>query len=147
MSDLLIALGRMRKAFNSHDLGALAQCFGQRAVLVAPDGIGQDREEIISYYGQFMDAFPDARCTPQSVTESGDVIVAEYTLTGVHKGPMLAPGGGVIEPTLRPMTIRACSVSFIEDGVIACHRVFYDQLELAAQLGATLEFAETEAWA
>jgi predicted ester cyclase len=144
MSDLVRALDRLRKAFNRHDLEALAQCFSLRAVLVAPDGVGQDREEIASYYGQFIEAFPDSRCTPQSVILTGDTLVAEYTLTGVHKGPWLMPGGGVVEATGRPITVRACSLSYVEDGLIASHRIFYDQLELAAQLGGGLCFGETE---
>ncbi|RCG29923.1 DUF4440 domain-containing protein [Sphaerisporangium album] len=144
MSDPLFVLDRLRKAFNRHDLDTLAQCFSPRAVLVAPDGIGEDREEIASYYGQFMEAFPDSRCTPQTVTVLGDTLIAEYTLTGVHKGPWLMPGGGIVEPTSRPITVRACSLSFVEDGFIVSHRIFYDQFELAAQLGGRLSFDECE---
>jgi predicted ester cyclase len=144
MSDLRSALERLRQTFNRHDLDALAQCFGERAVLVAPDGIGQDREEIASYYGQFIEAFPDSMCTPQSVTTSGDTLVAEYTLTGTHNGPFLVPGGEVVEATGRPITVRACSLSLVEDDLIASHRIFYDQLELAAQLGGFLRFGQSE---
>ncbi|GLW05713.1 hypothetical protein Misp01_08430 [Microtetraspora sp. NBRC 13810] len=145
MTDLR-ALNRLRKTFNRHDLDGLAQCFSRGAVLVAPDGIGQDREEIASYYGQFIEAFPDSRCTPQSVTTSTDSLVAEYTLTGTHKGPYLVPGGGTVEPTGRPITVRACSVSFLEDGLIASHRIYYDQFELAAQIGGSLRFGEDPPW-
>ncbi|MEV7969879.1 ester cyclase [Sphaerisporangium sp. NPDC088356] len=144
MSDLLRALDRLRKTFNRHDLDALAECFSPRAVLVAPDGIGQDRDEIASYYGQFIEAFPDSACTPQSVHETGDTVIAEYTLTGTHKGPFIVPGGGVLEATGRPITVRACCLSYVEDGLIASHRIYYDQLELAAQLGGSLTFEEPE---
>lgn len=134
--DLLSPLQMLRRTFNQHDLDGLGQCFARNAVLVAPDGIGQDRDEIASYYGQFIEAFPDARCTPQAVAVAGvDTLVAEYTLTGTHKGPYLVPGGGIAEPSLRPITVRACCVSTVEDGVIVSHRIFYDQLELVAQIG------------
>ncbi|MDH2427503.1 nuclear transport factor 2 family protein [Sphaerisporangium sp. TRM90804] len=145
MSDVIHCLDRLRKAFNRHDLDELGNCFGLHAVLVAPDGIGQERDEIASYYGQFMEAFPDSRCTPQSVLPTIDSLAAEYTLTGTHKGPWLVPGGGVIEATLRPIAIRACSVSYVEDGLIVSHRIYYDQFELAAQVGARLCFADAEA--
>lgn len=144
LSDPLRPLNQLRKSFNRHDLDALARCFDQHAVLVAPDGIGQDREEIASYYGLFMEAFPDSMCTPQSVTVSGDTAVAEYTLTGTHSAPYLAPGGGMVEPTWRPITVRACSVSIVENGHIVSHRIFYDQLEVVAQLGGSLVFEEGE---
>ena len=141
---VLRPLDRLRKTFNRHDLDGLAGCFGHRAALVAPDGVGQDREEIISYYHLFKEAFPDSMCTPQSVTTSGDTVVAEYTLTGTHNGPYLLPGGGIVEATGRPITVRACSVSIVEDGLITSHRIFYDQLELTAQLGGSLRFEDSE---
>ncbi|MFG2075979.1 ester cyclase [Nonomuraea maritima] len=140
MSDPQDPLIRLRKAFNRHDLIELALCFSAQAVVVAPDGIGENREQIASYYGQFMDSFPDSACTPQTVIVSNDTVIAEYTLTGTHKGPYLVPGGDVLEPTGRPIAVRACSVSSIEDGHIAAHRIYYDQLELAAQLDGALTF-------
>lgn len=140
MSDPQDPLIRLRKAFNRHDLTGLAACFSPRAVLVAPDGIGEDREQIASYYGQFMDSFPDSACTTQTVIVSDDTVIAEYTLTGTHKGPYLVPGGDVLEATGRPIAVRACSISSVEDGYVTAHRIYYDQLELAAQLGATLTF-------
>ncbi|TDD57191.1 DUF4440 domain-containing protein [Nonomuraea terrae] len=140
MSDPLDVLVQLRRTFNRHDLDGLAGCFSPRAVLVAPDGIGQDREEVASYYGQFMEAFPDSMCTPKSVTISGDTLVAEYTLTGTHKGLYLVPGGEVLEPTGRPIAVRACSLSEVADGYITSHRIFYDQLELGAQLGGVITF-------
>jgi hypothetical protein len=142
MSELRDALISLRRAYNRHDLDWLAGCFGQRAVLVAPDGIGEGREEIISYYAQFIDAFPDTRITLQSVVESDDTLVTEYTITGTHTGPYLMPGGWEVEPTRRLITVRACSLSSAQDGLIASHRIFYDQLELASQLGGDLRFGD-----
>ncbi|MEO3872764.1 nuclear transport factor 2 family protein [Nonomuraea sp. B12E4] len=140
MSDPRRPLERLRKTFNRHDLEGLAGTFSRGAVLVAPDGVGQDRDEIASYYGAFIEAFPDSLCTPQSVTISGDTLVAEYTLSGTHKGSYLIPGGGVAEATGRHFLVRACSVSNVEDDLIVSHRIFYDQLELGAQLGGSLQF-------
>ncbi|MEO3813337.1 ester cyclase [Sphaerisporangium sp. B11E5] len=140
MYDPVSALIQLRKAFNHHDLDLLSGCFTPRAVLVAPDGVGQGREEIASYYAQFIEAFPDSRCTPQTVTVQADSVIVEYTLTGTHNGPWLIPGGDYAAPTARPIIVRACSVSHLETGLIASHRIFYDQMELAAQLGATLYF-------
>ncbi|MFG1706540.1 ester cyclase [Nonomuraea sp. M3C6] len=144
MSDPRRPLERLRKTFNRHDLDGLADTFSRGAVLVAPDGVGQDRDEIVSYYGAFIEAFPDSRCTPQSVTICGDTLVAEYTLTGTHEGPYLMPGGGVAEATGRSILVRACSVSTVEDDHIVSHRIYYDQLELGAQLGGSLRLAEHE---
>ncbi|ETK35207.1 hypothetical protein GCM10009530_76370 [Microbispora corallina] len=134
MSDVLVALDRLRRAYNRHDLDALARCFGERGVVVAPDGVGEGGEEVASYYGTFFSAFPDTRVVIQSVVVSGDILVSEYTVTGTHKGPYLAPGGDVVEPTDRPIGFRVCSVSHVVNGLIASHRIFYDQLELVTQI-------------
>jgi hypothetical protein len=144
MSSSENAVVRLGKAYNRHDLDALAGCFTRSAVLVAPDGIGQDRDEISSYYAQFMEAFPDSIVIPLSMAQSGDTLVAEYTITGSHKGPYLAAGGEVAEATGRPIAVRACCWTVVEDdGLIASHRIFYDQLELAAQIGGHLRFDGT----
>ncbi|MBX6383050.1 MAG: ester cyclase [Microbispora sp.] len=140
MSEVLRAVDRLRQAINRHDLDALAKCFDERAVLVAPDGIADNREEIASYYGEWMEAFPNMVITPQSVTMYGDTVAAEFTISGTHKGPLLIPGGEVLAATGRPVLVRSCSFSTVEDGVILSHRLFYDQLEMAAQLGGRLAF-------
>ncbi|MFC4585515.1 ester cyclase [Sphaerisporangium corydalis] len=142
MSDARRAVDRLKDAYNSHDLEALAQCFTERPVLVSPDGIAEDKEEIASYYGQFMQAFPDTIVTPQSVTGSEDTLVAEFTITGTHKGPFLVPGGGILEATGRPIAIGACSVSIVEERLILSHRIYYDQLELVTQLGGLACFSD-----
>ncbi|OPG05568.1 ester cyclase [Microbispora sp. GKU 823] len=142
MSEVLRAVDRLRQAINRHDLDALALCFDERAVLVAPDGIAENREEITSYYGDWMEAFPNMVITPQSVTMFGDTVAAEFTISGTHKGPLLVPGGDVLEGTGRSILVRSCSFSTVEDGLILSHRLFYDQLEMAAQIGGCLFFSD-----
>lgn len=46
----------------------------------------------------------------------------------------------MFQATGRPITVGACSVSIVADGLIASHRIYYDQLELATQLGGNLCF-------
>ncbi|MBP2704542.1 ester cyclase [Microbispora sp. RL4-1S] len=142
MSDLLLALDNLRKAYNHHDLDALARCFAPGAILVAPDGIGDGREETASYYAQFIEAFPDTRVTVQTLVETGDILVSEYTISGTHMGPYLIPGGGLLQPSGRRIIVRACCLSQVQDGLISSHRIYYDQAELAAQLGGSLCFDE-----
>ncbi|WP_169951665.1 nuclear transport factor 2 family protein [Microbispora sp. H11081] len=142
MSEVLRAVDRLRQAINRHDLDALARCFDERAVLVAPDGIAECREEIASYYSQWMEAYPNMVITPQSVTMFADTVAAEFTISGTHKGPLLVPGGDVLEATGRPVLVRSCSFSTVEDGLILSHRLFYDQLEMAAQIGGFLSFPD-----
>ncbi|GAB3883439.1 ester cyclase [Microbispora bryophytorum] len=142
MSEVLRPLDRLRQAINRHDLDALARCFNERAVLVAPDGIAENKEEIASYYGEWMDAFPNMVITPQSVTMFQDTVAVEFTISGTHKGPLLVPGGDVLEGTGRSVLVRSCSFSTVEGGTILSHRLFYDQLEMAAQIGGHLRFGD-----
>ncbi|GII78647.1 hypothetical protein Sru01_36290 [Sphaerisporangium rufum] len=141
MTDPREAVERLREAYNRHDLVALARSFGERAVLVSPDGIAEDRDEIASYYGVFMEAFPDTIVTPQTVGVYHDTLAAEFIITGTHEGPLLVAGGEIVPATGRPIAVRACSLSTVEDGLIASHRLYYDQLELGVQLGGDLRFA------
>ena len=144
MPDVRLAVERLKVAYNDHDLVELARCFSPRPVLVSPDGIAEDREQIASYYATFMEAFPDTIVTPQSVVATHDCLAAEFTITGTHKGPFLMPGGGVFDATQRLITVRACSLSTIEEGLIASHRIYYDQLELIAQIGAPLPCSDDD---
>ncbi|WP_248962732.1 ester cyclase [Sphaerisporangium perillae] len=128
-------MDRLTEAYNSHDVDAITRCYGPRAVTVTPGGVAEGREEIYSYYAEWVGAFPDSVATPSLLVVSEDTGVLEFMVTGTHKGPLVLADGVVAEATGRPIALRCCSVCTMEDGAVASHRLYYDQLELAAQLG------------
>ncbi|MER5649399.1 ester cyclase [Streptosporangium sp. NPDC002524] len=125
-------------AVNDHDLEALIRCYSPRAVTVMPGGVAEGRDQIRSYYAQFLEAFPDLRVTIWSRLERSDDISHEWAFAATHTGPFLVPGA-VLPPTGREIRVRACSVRTVEDGLILSHRLYFDQLELLSQLGVGLD--------
>ncbi|SDJ23695.1 SnoaL-like polyketide cyclase [Nonomuraea jiangxiensis] len=69
-----------------------------------------------------------------------DPAVTEWMLTGTHNGPLMLPGGGVLDGTGRPVAVRGTSTCSVGNDKIITHRIYYDQLELYSQLGGELVF-------
>jgi len=85
------------------------------------------------HYVGMQSAFPDLHLEFQRTEVAGDRIIADWTLTGTHTGPL-----GEIEPTGRRISISGTSVSTVRGGRIVEDRVFYDALDLYLQLGYEL---------
>ncbi|GII85602.1 hypothetical protein Ssi03_35920 [Sphaerisporangium siamense] len=130
---------RFVEAWNAHDIAALVRMFHPDGVMVTPGGVGEDHEQIASMLEQFMTAFPDIKLTLWTALPSGESTALEMVLSGTHLGSFLLPGGGALEPTGRPIAVRTCTFTTLEGGRIISHRVFFDQFELATQLGCTLQ--------
>ncbi|GGK66978.1 hypothetical protein Sme01_10060 [Sphaerisporangium melleum] len=135
MSEAPEVMTRLSQAYNSHDVEAITRCYARRAVTVTPGGVAEGLDEIFSYYAEWVGAFPDSVVTPSALFTVGDSSVLEFMVTGTHKGALTLAAGEVAEATGRPIALRCCSVCTMEDGLVVSHRLYYDQLELAAQLG------------
>ncbi|WP_204054857.1 ester cyclase [Microbispora corallina] len=139
MSNLTGLSDDLINAMNRHDLDGALRCYTEGAVYVSPVGVGEGRDEIASFLGAFLTAFPDVRWTPWSrVVVCGNVLITQWVITGTHHGPFSMPNGEIIEATGRCVNVRGCSLRTMDGDRIAVHCVFYDQLELYAQLGAEL---------
>ncbi|TQS29297.1 ester cyclase [Microbispora sp. KK1-11] len=91
-----------------------------------------------SYLREFWAAFPDVNTVVLESFDVDDMTADELVLIGTHTGPYLGPSGKVIPPTGRPLHLRCCYVCAIENGLIVSLRLYFDQLELLAQLGVPL---------
>ena len=78
-------------------------------------------------------AFPDFHVLPESVVADDDVVLAEWTLTGTHDGPLEG-----IPPTGRQLILRGMSTVRLEGGKLTTGRTYWDTADGNAQLG--LEF-------
>src|SRR4051794_35681059 len=93
---------RVFDALNDHDFDALIECFAPDGVYVNPVGVSEGREQIVWYFDHLLKAFPDLRLTPwHIIAGESEPAVVEYTMTGTHLGPLLLPGGSVLEATGR----------------------------------------------
>jgi steroid delta-isomerase-like uncharacterized protein len=135
----------------SHDLRSLVQqhydgmrdgdfdsgmaVFTPDCVTSDPGGGPMDRAQARTYAEAFKAAVPDARMEIRRVVESPGVCVVEGTFVGTHTGPLVGPAGE-LPPTGRPVALEYCDVFVERDGLIAEHRIYYDNMDMLGQLGA-----------
>jgi hypothetical protein len=142
MSDAYAVVDRLVAAINDHDLEAVTRCYSPQAVGVGPQGMAEGREELASFHTLVWEGFPDVHLSVWEEVACDDAVIIEASVTGTHLGPFLLPGGELLEPTGRSISVRYCWVFTVdEDGIIA-QRVYYDQLELYTGLGAHLAVDE-----
>lgn len=79
-------------------------------------------------------AFPDTQIEVHSLVEQGNLVVAEATGRGTHRGT-LETADGTIAATGRAVSIRFVDVYECEDGRITAGRFYLDRMSLFEQLG------------
>ena len=123
-------------AFNSHRLDSSRSVLADNYVVEAPGTPGPlDRERGLAYNQTFLDAFPDLHFDVTHAISQGDFVVVQWVGTGTHSGRLVAPNGGVLEPTNRRARVMGCTVSEIKQGKIVHDWVYWDMTSLLGQLG------------
>lgn len=92
------------------------------------------RDQVRGYIQIFWSAFPDGRVTAGAQIVTDDACVTESVFNGTHTGTLSTPDGD-IPPTGKRVSLRQVAVQRIEDGKVASEHLYFDQLELMAQLG------------
>ena len=91
-------------------------------------------EPFLVFARGFAAALPDSRLEAGPINVDGNRVYVEGRYTGTHTGPLMTPQGEV-PPSGRTLNLPYCDVFEIEAGRIARHRTYYDQMEMAQQLG------------
>jgi len=123
------------KAFNAHDLEAVAREAAPDIVATAPGGVKLHGPQAVKEYNQtFLTAFPDARIDAKKLIVQGRTVVVEGTFNGTHTGTLKTPMGDV------PATGRKVSGEFIQifeidRSLVKRNHLMYDQVDLMTQLG------------
>ncbi len=143
MTDAVTLVQDFFAAWNTHSWDTLVSHYDPDGVWVAPAGQGEGRDEILSYHTAIWEAFPDVHTSVLHTIAEGDDVAALTLINGTHQGPFLLPGGATVQPTGRRVSCRCCWIFTLEAGCIRNQRVYWDQLELYAQLGLSLQVAET----
>ncbi|MEW9527734.1 ester cyclase [Microbispora sp. NPDC049125] len=134
---------RLFAAFNAHDPELLTRCLAPHVAAVGPDGEAEGREEVLSYYTLIWTAAPDLGLMVWQTITEGNEVAATALAAGTHTGPLLMPGGESVDGTGRRLSVRCCWFLTVEEGLIVSQHVFFDQLELYAQLGLSLPASGT----
>lgn len=135
MSDSRTVFDHLTDAINRHDLPGISEDYSPQVVTQSPDGRYEGLDAVAAYLGTFFSAFPDLRVDVWSKVTSGDLVCDEWTLTGTNTGPLSLPDGSTLPATGRQVEIRGCDIAVVEDDHVISHRMYYDNVELLAQLG------------
>ena len=119
-----------------HDAEGLRSLYSADCVIETPDaGTLHGRDGLVTWFSQFLKAFPDAAWESSYTHESGNVAIDEGFVVGTNTGPLGTPKGEELAPTGKRIRIRGCDVATVENGLITSHRFYFDQIELLSQLG------------
>jgi steroid delta-isomerase-like uncharacterized protein len=124
------------EAFNDAD-------WGRFDALLAPDSIydevgtgrtARGAAEVVELYKGWKQAMPDAQGTVTNAIDAGDTAVLEVTWNGTFTGQWATPQG-LVEPTGKHQTSRACIVNTVADGKVKESHQYFDSMSLMQQLG------------
>lgn len=120
-------------AIDAHDLDAVGSYFHPDDVEdFVPVGLFRGRGEVVGFFAELFEAFPDMRMTVEHVLADEQEAVVRWRLGGTFTG---APFQG-IRPTGAEVHLRGVD-AFIEvrDGLITYNTIFYDGAAFARDIG------------
>ena len=127
------------EAFNSHDSKAFAALYASDCLVTDPqyEQPLSGRSAVEKDIRDFFTAFPDIDITLRQTITDGDTLVAEWTASGTHNGPLSAPDGSLIPATGKPVQMAMAMLSRVDrEGLIAEERRYFDLAGVLAQIGA-----------
>lgn len=123
------------KAFNAHDLEAVARDTAADVVLTSPGGIKAQGTQAAKEFNQtWLRAFPDARVEAKNLITQGSTVVVEGVFVGTHDGPLKTPMGEV-PPTGKKLVGEFIQIFEIDRGLVKRNHIIYDQVDVMTQLG------------
>ena len=126
---------RGMKAFNAHDMEAIARNVAPGGEYHAPGDIKLKGSQQIKEYNQnFVTAFPDARVEAKNIFTQGNQVVVEGVFTGTHNGTLKTPMGDV-PATGNKVSGEYIQVFDVDRGLVKKVHMIYDQVQLMTQLG------------
>jgi predicted ester cyclase len=126
---------RGMKAFNAHDMEALARDSAPDIESTAPGDVKLKGPQAVKEYNQnFVKAFPDARIEAKNLFTAGNTVIIEGIFTGTHDGTLKTPMGD-IPATHRKVKGEFVQILEVDRGLVKRDNLIYDQAQLMTQLG------------
>ena len=129
---------RFAEAIKQGDADAVAALHAPDAVLslpLTPEGV-TGRDAVRKFNESLLKAFQDIDIKTLNIATKGDILAAEFVLTGKHSGALELPTG-TLPPTNRQVTLPAAVFFRVNrEGLIAEARGYLDTTNLLKQLGA-----------
>jgi predicted ester cyclase len=139
----MAATGNAAEAFaaalSAHDLDAFAALFAEdyaqhqtsaAAPLKPPSGVSA-KQNTVHYFAARLAALPDLQVVAAPVVVAGDMLAANFTYSGTHRGVYFG-----VAATGRRVVFNSCDIFAVRGGLIAAHWGAADIAGLLAQLRA-----------
>jgi steroid delta-isomerase-like uncharacterized protein len=135
---------REMEALNSRDWDNYLKCFARGVVTWEPDEseLIRGRDALHRRVITYTTAFPDVRLVKERIFGDDTWVTLNALWTGTHRGPIGGPGGVVIRPTGRKVSVHGCSIFKIANGEIVEFIGYYDQVEMLNQLGVSFSIIQ-----
>lgn len=141
MSDTRKAFDAWVEAFNAHDEPAIRALTADNCTFEGPGGVRlEGADASVGYAMGWLNAFSDARIDVETVVVDGDWASMRGVFRGTHDGTLSGPDGDV-PPTGRKLEGRCAQLVRFEGGKSAEEYLYYDQMDVASQLGLMPETA------
>ena len=127
--------------YNARDVEGLVNLYAEDATVVTPFGTFEGRAAIREWWSRDKAAFPDGTLTLDVIVEQGDTLADEWTVVGTHTGPLVMPDGTELPPTGKRIELKGMELVQLRDGKIVVHRLYWDNMAVAGQLGVLPEAA------
>jgi steroid delta-isomerase-like uncharacterized protein len=87
------------------------------------------------YFDALLTAAPDRTSADVVLFAEDDHVVEQARYTGTHTGTWRNPDGAEVPATGKKLDFPFVGIFRVEDGKISSIRIYYDQIEVLAQLG------------
>jgi steroid delta-isomerase-like uncharacterized protein len=122
-------------AFNAHDEDRMRNLDRDDVTFEAPGDVKIAGADATTDYAMaWIRAFPDAHMTVHNFVVSEGWAVQEFTFEGTHDDTLVGPAGE-IPATHRHLSGRGVQIMKVDGGKIADVRLYFDQVDVLAQLG------------
>ena len=137
MSDAKKILEQAIELWNAKERELWADLYADDVVYEAPggariSGLANLKEQ---YFDALVTAAPDRSSRDVTLIAEGDSVVEQARYTGTHTGPLRNPDGAEVPATGRSFDFPFVGVFRVENGKISSIHIYYDQVEVFAQLG------------
>ena len=135
MSETADLVREHHRLFNERDWSVATRIYSPDVAVTEPgSGTTVGVEGVLAHSQGFAAGFPDSRLEIVTLIDDGRRVVIEGLFVGTNTGPLGTPQGE-LPATGRSMRLPFADVWESEAGRITSHRVYYDQMEFAMQLG------------
>lgn len=129
-------MNRVTEAVVTGDLDAFREVYDKDVVVTTPDaGTLHGIEAFLEWNMAFVGAFSERDYRSERELETGETAIDQGEFIGTHTGPLELPDGTSLPPTGKQIRMRGADIATVSGGKIVRHDFYFDQADLAAQLG------------